>query len=299
MFNRSAINVTMDGEGEEMEPMGVPVEELSLPAKIICVLIYSCLSILAIGGNTIVVFIIVYFKRMRTPTNLLILNLALADLMISIFCMPLSYWSPLIIPDQRWILGEAMCWILPFLQGTAVFLSSWTLVAISFDRFIAIMFLLTPSLRITRTKAIALICLTWCFSVVMALPFALVNTVTINNQGVPTCNENEWDWFENKTGITNQGYSTCVFVLQYCLPLSVLIVTYAGIGVRVWNSRLPGSEIREGGENRKIVNDRRESVRKMVPMMILISFLYGQLLSLIAIFVIAGGRFVIILFSIS
>ena len=52
------------------------------------------------------------------------------DLMISMFCMPFSYWHVIIFDDQRWLFGALSCKFFNFLQATAVFLSSWTLVAI-------------------------------------------------------------------------------------------------------------------------------------------------------------------------
>lgn len=103
------------------------------------------LCICSVYGNVLVILVIVTFRRLRTATNILILNLAigrtsylsikqsdLADLLISVFCMPFSYWAVLIFDDQRWIFGEFMCSLLSFLQGVAVFLSSWTLVVIRF-----------------------------------------------------------------------------------------------------------------------------------------------------------------------
>lgn len=88
------------------------------------------MSIIAICGNFLIVLVIVHFPRLRTATNILILNLAIADLMISFLCMPFSYWHVIIFTDQRWIFGSIFCKLLAFLQATAVFLSSWTLVAI-------------------------------------------------------------------------------------------------------------------------------------------------------------------------
>lgn len=48
-------------------------------------------------GNCVVVFIVAYFRKLRTPTNLLILNLAAADVLLAIFCIPFSYITNLIL----------------------------------------------------------------------------------------------------------------------------------------------------------------------------------------------------------
>lgn len=157
--------------------------------------LYSILSLVAFVGNSLIVAVFIYFRRLRTPTNMLIVNLAVADVMvltthspqstqqalcalqISIFCMPLSYWHVVIFENQRWIFGAFLCRLFNYLQATAVFLSSWTLVAISFDRFMAIMFVMSPWMRVGKRKAIYIILITWAFSLFMALPLVVVNQV--------------------------------------------------------------------------------------------------------------------------
>ncbi|ETN83631.1 hypothetical protein NECAME_07288 [Necator americanus] len=83
-----------------------------------------------------------------------------------------------------------MCSLLCFLQGIAVFLSSWTLVVISFDRWMAIMFVMSPSMRLTRRRAIYLVLGTWAFSITMALPLFLVAQIK-TTEGIKRCDE---DW---------------------------------------------------------------------------------------------------------
>lgn len=96
----------------------------------VAVVLYSLLSVVAFLGNLLILAVFLFIRRLRTPTNMLIANLAVADLMISVFCIPLSYWHVIIFEDQRWIFGPFLCKIFNYLQATAVFLSSWTLVAI-------------------------------------------------------------------------------------------------------------------------------------------------------------------------
>jgi len=82
----------------------------------LAILIYSALSIVAFVGNALILAVFLRFKRLRTPTNMLIANLALGDLMISIFCIPLSYWHVLVFEDQRWIFGAFLCKTFNYLQ---------------------------------------------------------------------------------------------------------------------------------------------------------------------------------------
>jgi len=52
--------------------------DLSYNERIVVIISYSLISVLAVGGNAIVIFIILYFRRMRSATNYFILNLAVA-----------------------------------------------------------------------------------------------------------------------------------------------------------------------------------------------------------------------------
>ncbi|EPB66947.1 7 transmembrane receptor [Ancylostoma ceylanicum] len=181
-----------------------------------------------------------------------------ADLLIAVFCIPFSYWQVLIFDDQRWVFGSAMCSLLSFLQGIAVF-----------DRWMAIMFVLSPSMRLTRKRAVYLVLATWAFSITMALPLFLVAQITTTG-GIKRCDE-DWTAVEAFIPGSRRLYSYLVLVLQYVVPLTVLIITYTFIGMKMWNSRIPGPS----SSTKKVVMERHESVKKLIPMVILISAMFA------------------------
>ncbi|PIO66376.1 hypothetical protein TELCIR_11914, partial [Teladorsagia circumcincta] len=55
-------------------------------------------------------------------------------------------------------------------------------------------------------------------------------------------------------------YSYLILVLQYVVPLTVLIITYTFIGMKMWNSRIPGPT---SSTTKKVVMERHESVKKL------------------------------------
>lgn len=77
--------------------------------------LYSLIFLLAVIGNALVIMTLVQNKRMRTVTNLFLLNLAISDLLLGIFCMPITLVGMLL---RDFIFGEIMCKLLPYLQGT-------------------------------------------------------------------------------------------------------------------------------------------------------------------------------------
>lgn len=58
---------------------------------------YSIVFIMGIIGNSCVVAVVVRSPRMRTVTNYFIVNLALADILVVLFCVPATLLSNLFI----------------------------------------------------------------------------------------------------------------------------------------------------------------------------------------------------------
>lgn len=76
--------------------------------------LYAVIFLLAVIGNSLVILTLVQNKRMRTITNVFLLNLAISDLFLGVLCMPFTLVGTL---KRDFVFGEFMCKILPFLQG--------------------------------------------------------------------------------------------------------------------------------------------------------------------------------------
>lgn len=77
-------------------------------------IMYSIIFFLATIGNSLVILTLVQNKRMRTITNVFLLNLAISDLFLGVFCMPFTLVGMIL---RNFIFGEIMCKLLPYLQG--------------------------------------------------------------------------------------------------------------------------------------------------------------------------------------
>ncbi|KAK6018183.1 hypothetical protein OSTOST_16243 [Ostertagia ostertagi] len=117
---------------------------------------------------------------------------------------------------------------------------------------------MSPSMRLTRKRAVYLVLATWAFSISMALPLFLVSRIHVTD-GIKRCDE-DWAPVEAVVPGSRRLYSYLILVLQYVVPLTVLIITYTFIGMKMWNSRIPGPT---SLTTKKVVMERHESVKKL------------------------------------
>jgi len=78
------------------------------------VLLYAIIFVLAVAGNALVIATLAHDRRMRTVTNLFLLNLAVSDLLLAVLCMPFTLIPTLL---KNFIFGKAMCILIRYMQG--------------------------------------------------------------------------------------------------------------------------------------------------------------------------------------
>ncbi|OAD61850.1 Neuropeptide Y receptor [Eufriesea mexicana] len=224
-------------------------------------LLYGTIFVVALTGNGLVCYVVHSSPRMKTVTNFFIVNLALGDILIALFCVPTSSISTLIL--QYWPFGSVLCSTFIYLQAVSVLVSAYTLVAISIDRYIAIMSPLKP--RLSKWQAQLLILAVWVIAMVISLPIAIVSGLSQPMAKYERCNQyicqENWPSMENK-----YYYSIALLVLQYVIPISVLVFTYTSIAVMVWGKRPPGEA--ENVRDQRMARSKRKMVKMMVTVVI-------------------------------
>ncbi|KAK3919157.1 RYamide receptor [Frankliniella fusca] len=146
-----------------------------------------------------------------------------------------------------------------FCQAVSVLVSAYTLVAISVDRYLAIMWPLRP--RLSGRLSHGAMLLVWVFAVLTALPIPMVTRLTQPDSWHAHCGK--WVCLEDwPSPLYRHYYTLALMSLQYFAPLTVLLYTYTKIAIVIWGKRTPGE-----AEN---LRDQRlaKAKRKMVTMMI-------------------------------
>ncbi|XP_050343916.1 RYamide receptor-like isoform X2 [Nymphalis io] len=235
---------------------------LSTPIFQFCVFFMYCtIFIVALIGNGLVCFVVQSSPRMKTVTNYFIMNLAIGDILMTIFCVPFSFVSMLVL--RYWPFGIVMCKIVNYSQAVSVLVSAYTLLAISIDRYMAIMRPLQP--RLGKTAAKFIVAAVWGGALATAAPIIIVSQIQRPTEWHQYCKTDicleKWEFVEQ-----NEQYSCALLVLQFGLPLTALVCTYARIAHVVWGVRPPGEA--QTARDTRIQHSKRKMIKMMVTVVI-------------------------------
>ncbi|XP_037917400.1 neuropeptide Y receptor type 2 isoform X2 [Hermetia illucens] len=127
--------------------------------------------LLGIIGNAILLNIIMRNRALRTPTNLLIANMAAADTLTLVICPAMFMYHDFF---QNYKLGGVGCKAEGFLEGSLLITAVLNLCAVSYDRLTAIVLPLETRLTIKGAKFVMIA--TWLVGFLLAAPLAIYRT---------------------------------------------------------------------------------------------------------------------------
>ena len=96
-----------------MSTSGYP-PPMTIPAQVVVIVMYSTIICVSVGGNLLVIVTVVTIDRMKSVINYFILNLACADILIALFCIPTTLVVNVLL--QHWPFGEELCKIFSYSQ---------------------------------------------------------------------------------------------------------------------------------------------------------------------------------------
>ncbi|KAL1506200.1 hypothetical protein ABEB36_005602 [Hypothenemus hampei] len=134
-----------------------------------------CIIIMCLGviGNVMVPIVIFKTKDMRNSTNIFLVNLSIADLMVLLVCTPTVLVEVNSRPET-WVLGKEMCKAVPFVELTVAHASVLTILAISFERYYAICKPLKAGYICTKARASLICLLAWFIAAVFTSPILAI-----------------------------------------------------------------------------------------------------------------------------
>ncbi|XP_028812426.1 galanin receptor type 1b isoform X2 [Denticeps clupeoides] len=192
------------------------------PEVVIVPAVFGCIFLLGIVGNTLVIIVIgrIKARRSRSTTNIFILNLSIADLSFLLFCVP---FQATIYSLPEWIFGAFLCKFVHYFVMVSMLVSIFTLVAMSVDRYIAVVHSKkSPCIRNRRNARIG-VCAIWSLSFVFAIPVAQHQILT-DHPDAPNSSFCWEAWFEISAKHT---YKVTILIVGYLLPLLLITCCYA------------------------------------------------------------------------
>ncbi|XP_043266787.1 cholecystokinin receptor type A-like [Venturia canescens] len=187
--------------------------------------LYAIIFLLSVIGNCLVLVTLARNKRMRTVTNVYLLNLAVSDLLLGVFCMPFTLLGQIL---KNFVFGLVMCKLIPYFQAVSVSVGVWTLVAISLERYFAICRPLKSRRWQTQFHAYKMIALVWAASLTWNSPILVVSTLRALRGGRQKCRE-DWPSIE-----AERIYNIFLDGTLLLVPLIVMSLAYSLIATKLW-----------------------------------------------------------------
>ncbi|KAK6300833.1 hypothetical protein J4Q44_G00289310 [Coregonus suidteri] len=208
------------------------------------------LTVFVVGliGNTLAIYVVLRYAKMKTVTNIYILNLAVAD---ELYILGLPFLTTQNVLSY-WPFGSFLCRVLMTADSMSQFTSIFCLTVMSIDRYLAVVHPIR-STKWRRPRVAKLVsAAVWALSFVVVLPVVLFSDVQ------DTFNSCNMSWPEPQD-VWSTVFILYTATLGFFGPLLVICLCYLLIVVKV-----KSSGVRAG------FTKRRRSERKVTRMVVII-----------------------------
>ncbi|XP_015436944.1 PREDICTED: orexin receptor type 1-like [Dufourea novaeangliae] len=212
------------------------------------IVLYVPLIALAVTANVLVIAVVFKYHYMRSVTNYFVVNLSVADLLVTTICMPVAVSQAFSVV---WNHGELMCKLSAYLQGVAVAASVFTITAMSIDRYLAIRSPIAFRRVFNRKSTVLVIVALWLVALIIFAPVWRVMTLKSPGRelgNIPLLES--WTAMGNFSqnisrlppafsicyedfkplGIHAHLFGAVCFLLVYAIPGFVVILSYSMMG---------------------------------------------------------------------
>ncbi|NWU38376.1 GPR83 protein, partial [Hylia prasina] len=204
-------------------------ESQSTTVKALLIAAYSFIIVFSLFGNVLVCHVVVKTKRVHSATSLFIVNLAVADIMITLLNTPFTLAR---FVNSTWIFGKGMCHVSRFAQYCSLHVSALTLTAIAVDRHQVIMHPLKP--RISTGKGVIYISVIWIMATCFSLPHAIYQRLFTFEYSEDVTRCLCLPDFPEPADLFWKYLDLTTFILLYVLPLLIISAAYMTVAKKLW-----------------------------------------------------------------
>ncbi|XP_063237275.1 QRFP-like peptide receptor isoform X2 [Bacillus rossius redtenbacheri] len=203
------------------------LQTFNWPELLPALVVYGLTMALGIVGNSLIIFTIGRYRRMKSTTNVFLVSLACADLLLILICIPVKLAK---LFSFTWTMGEFMCKTVHYMQNVSAICSVLTLTAMSIERYYAIVHPMKAKYLCTISQARKIILCIWVAAFLLAVPmlFAQVHMeVGLRVKGYWCVKY--WDnlplW---------RFHEVYMLLLILVVPTTVMAVAYTSICWEIW-----------------------------------------------------------------
>ncbi|TRY60540.1 hypothetical protein DNTS_026956 [Danionella cerebrum] len=161
---------------DNMTPESLPINcsncshalnaELNVTKAVVLGMVLSIFIVFGVLGNILVILSVVCHRNLRTVTHYFIVNLAVADLLLSSTVLPFSTVFEML---GRWIFGRFFCDVWAAMDVLCCTASIMSLCVISVDRYIGVSYPLQYPSIVTERRALVALIVLWVLSITISI----------------------------------------------------------------------------------------------------------------------------------
>ena len=257
-------------------PDGDGSDPASITTDSVLKVIYMIIAVLGLTGNALVLAVIGYHSTMlKAHTNLYILNQSVIDGTVSVILLFTTYLED----SGRYLQGiadDVFCRIwasnLP-LWGLLVS-SSYNLVAMTIERYLAVVYPIWHKVNMSRAKVIPSLVIVWFIGPLYQMAFKLPSTRIVDGKCILY---QKWP-----DQLTRQAVGVFTVIIQYLIPISLLCAFYGRMAFVLHNRIRPSEEpgkgnsdtTGSGNEPRAVTNSMARARRNVIKTLAIVSLCY-------------------------
>ena len=255
MFQNSSSGFTTNSSLTSEEPLNNTNEHCisadSTAAIVLKSLAYFVILLVSLVGNALIILVVWKTKQLRKSINYFVFNMAMSDLFPPLTIMPVRIVqiiteSDAFKVDSPLMLGNILCKLCYFLPDVSLLVSVESLLLISLDRFVAVVFPLKAKLISSKTRLFCILC-TWIIAIAVHAPYFYTFRL-FSNGSEYYC---EYDWgpaFDHDE--TSNIYVTATFLAIIAVPSCILIIVYGVIAITLKRSHSQRKEMSVSSRSR-------------------------------------------------
>ncbi|XP_018605680.2 opsin 4xa [Scleropages formosus] len=215
---RKRVEELWDGSTTDMDRGFFRKVDVPDHAHYIVAFFVAVIGAVGVAGNALVMYAFYSNKKLRTPPNYFIMNLAVSDFLMAITQSPVFFTNCLF---KEWVFGELGCKMYAFCGALFGITSMINLLAISIDRYVVITKPLRAIQWTSKRRTCVVIALVWLYSLAWSLAPLLGWSSYIPEGLMTSCT---WDYVTSTPA--NKSYTLMLCCFVFFVPLGIISYCY-------------------------------------------------------------------------